>query len=143
VDEMRRPACEGSPVSEQKGPHEPHGYWTRHYMSWLECPGWTRQEADAADLAGRVSEIARNAWTAPGLPPALPPGIRLECRPLVFHALQQLFVPSFAEFTASLRTGEDIMKPQIPVMVTAGMTRGQWRITADEGQIAEGTVHDG
>lgn len=138
MDEMRRPACEGSPADERKGPHEPHGYWTRHYMSWMECPGWTRQEDDATALADRVSQVAReHAW-----PLKMPAGIRLECHPLVFHALRQLFVPSFAEFTASLATGEDMMKPQIPVTVTAGMERGRWRITADDGQIAEGTVHD-
>lgn len=138
MDEMRRPACEGSPTDERKGPHEPHGYWTRHYMSWLECPGWTRQEDDATAPADRISQIAREAaW-----PLKMPAGIRLECHPLVFRALQQLFVPSFADFTASLATGEDMMKPQIPLVVTAGMARGQWRITADDGQIAEGTVHD-
>ena len=139
MDEMRRPACEGSPTDERKGPHEPHGYWTRHCMSWLECPGWTRREADVTDLADRMSEIAReNAW-----PLAMPPGIRLECHPLVLHALTQLFVPSFATFAASLRTGEDMMKQQIPVTVMPGLERGQWRITADDGQVAEGTVRDG
>lgn len=139
MGEMRRPACEGSPVSEQKGPHEAHGYWTRHYMSWQECPGWTQQEADATALAERVSQIAREAlW-----PMRLPAGIRLECHPLVYRALTQLFIPSYAEFTASLATGEDVFKPQIPLVVTAGMERGQWRITADDGPIAEGTVRDG
>jgi hypothetical protein len=138
VDEMRRPACEGSPADERKGPHDPHGYWTRHCMSWLECPGWTRQEDDATALAEQMNQVAREAmW-----PMRLPAGIRLECHPLVLHALQRLFVPSFADFTAILATGEDIMKPQIPVMVTPGMERGQWRITADDGQVAEGTVRD-
>lgn len=42
-----------------------------------------------------------------------------------------------------LNTGEDAGKPQIPVVVTTGMERGQWRITADDGLIAEGTVSDG
>lgn len=101
--------------------------------------GWTHQEADATDLAARLDQVAReNAW-----PLSLPPGIKLECHPLVPHVLQQLFIPSYAEFSASLATGEDVLKPQIPVVVTPGWGRGQWRITADDGLIAEGTVRDG
>lgn len=139
MDEMRGPACEGSPADERKGAHDPHGYWTRHWGAWAECPGWTRCEADATELAGQLSQIAREAmW-----PAALPPGIRLECHPFASHALRQLFIPSLNDFTASLATGEDMMRPQIPLVVTAGLGRGQWRITAGGGLIAEGTVRDG
>lgn len=90
-------------------------------------------------LADRLDQVARDH-----LPPLkMPAGIRLECHPLVVRELQMQFIPSFAEFSASLATGEDPVRPQIPVTVTAGMGRGQWRITADGGLIAEGVIDGG
>ncbi len=130
--DRRKPLCRNDEV------HGPHGYWAHGYTSWNECPGWSEHDADTTVLADRLDQVAREAaW-----PLKMPPGIRLECHPAVVHALQQLFIPFYGEFTASLNTGEDMMKPQIPVVVMAGMTGGQWRIVADDGQIAEGVVRN-
>ena len=87
-------------------------------------------------LADRLNQIARESlW-----PRRLPAGIRLECHPSVITPLRDL---NDGEFTSSLSTGENALKPQIPVVVTAAMTAGQWRITADGGLIAEGVVTGG
>ena len=131
--DRRKPLCRNDAV------HGSHGYWTHSYTSWNECPGWSEQEADTAALAGRLDQVAREAaWSL-----RMSAGIRLECHPSVPYALQQFFIPSYSEFAASLKTGEDMMKPQLPVVVTAGMTVGQWRIVADDGQIAEGAIRHG
>lgn len=150
MGEMRRPACEGSWSSERKGPHEPHGYWKGRYEAWLDCPGWTQQEDDATALSMRLNQVARDAWRQPPPGPDLPPGIRLECHPLVPAVLEQLFIPSYGEFVTSLADarlgGPGIahwVQPRIPVLVVQGMTRGQWRLTTDDGLVAEGTVRDG
>lgn len=79
-----------------------------------------------------------HAW-----PLALPAGIRLECHPSVLAGLRQATVPSYSEFAGSLATGEDLLKPQVPVMVTEGMQRGGWRLAADDGIIDEGTIREG
>lgn len=133
--------------------HDPHPYWAYSASDFgphgADCPGWLGQDADATDLANRLDQVARDAWRPPPLPHDLPPGIRLECHPLVPHVLEQLFIPSYGEFVTSLADAQlggpgiaHWVKPQIPVLVIAGMERGQWRITADAGLIAEGTVHD-
>lgn len=101
------------------------------------CPGWSEREDDAAALVMRLDQVAIDHEFR------LPPGMRVECHPLVYRGLQDLFIPSCDEFVTSMHTGEEVFKPQVPVMITAGMERGQWRIVADEGQIAEGVVRDG
>jgi hypothetical protein len=139
--DRRKPGCQGASYGTDysAAPHGAHEFLASRYAEPGECYGWTQQEGDASTLADRLDQVARDN----ARPLKMPPGIRLECHPLVVHVLQQLFVPSYGEFTASLSTGEDMMKPQIPVVVTAGMGRGQWRITADDGLIAEGAVRDG
>lgn len=134
--------------------HEPHRTWVPDHSDFygrqvVDCPGWDGQDADASDLADRLDEVARDAWRPAPLQHGLPPGIRLECHPLVPHVLEQLFIPSYGEFVTSLADarlgGPGVahwLKPQIPVLVIQGMERGQWRITADGGLIAEGTVRD-
>jgi hypothetical protein len=121
-------------------PHGGHEFFPhRQSGEAVRCPGWTQQEADATWLASRLDQVARDAvW-----PMRLPAGVRLECHPAVPSALQQLYVPGLAEFTASLNTGEDLLKPQIPVMVLANLPHGWWRIIGDDGQIDEGVVRDG
>lgn len=134
--DRRKPLCGSAGPYGNRGVHGPHSFWSHGYTAWTECPGWSEQDADATVLADRLDEVARDhAW-----PLKMPPGIRLECHPLVPHVLHNLFVPSYAEFVSSLRTGEDALKPQIPVAVTAGMEAGQWRIVTDDGLIAEGVV---
>jgi hypothetical protein len=114
----REPLC-GNP-----GAHAPHP---------PACPGWRQRDADATALAERLDQVARSS---------LPPGMRLECHPSVITPLRDLHVPEPGEFTPHLAvaTGENAAKPQIPVVVVPGMERGQWRITADDGLVAEGTV---
>lgn len=115
------------------------------WSTTVECPGWSERDDDAAALVIRLDQVGRDAgypfgdWQA-----KMPPGVRVECHPLVVAALRELMIPSYQEFISSLTTGaaEDLFKPQVPVVVTAGMERGQWRITADDGLIAEGTVND-
>lgn len=138
--DRRKPACRGAACWTDKSAevHGPHEFFPWQHAEAASCPGWTEGDAGATVLADRLDQVGREAaW-----PMQLPPGIRLECHPSVPHALQQLFIPSYAEFVSSLNTGEDAVKPQIPVVVTAGMTTGQWRITADDGLIAEGFVRD-
>jgi hypothetical protein len=130
----REPLC-GNPEA-----HAPHGSPVPGKTFLRVCPGWCQRDADAAALAERLDQIARDSlWLL-----TLPPGIRLECHPSVLNPLRDLYVPGPADFTpdAAAMTGENVAKPQVPVVVTAGMGRGHWRITADEGQIAEGTVRD-
>lgn len=139
--ERRKPACRGAIYGTDKSAavHGSHEFFPFRFAEASGCPGWTEREAGATALADRLDRVAReHTW-----PLKMPPGIRLECHPSVPHALQQLFIPSYAEFVSSLNTGEDMLKPQIPVVVTAGMTAGQWRIVADDGPIAEGVVRDG
>lgn len=140
--ERRNPACRGAAygTDQSAAAHGPHGFFPwRMSDGAIPCPGWTEREAGATVLADRLDQVARDHWW----PLSMPPGIRLECHPLVPHALQQIFIPSYNEFVSSLSTGEDLVKPQMPIVVTPGMERGQWRITADDGLIAEGVVSDG
>ena len=140
--ERRNPACRGAAYGTDQSAtvHGPHDFFPWMMSDGtVPCPGWTRRDASATELAERLDQVARDHWP----PLSMPPGIRLECDHLVVHALQQLFLPSYDEFVSSLSTGEDVMKPQMPVVVTPGMGRGQWRITADDGLIAEGVVGDG
>lgn len=100
------------------------------------CPGWCQRDADVTALADRLDQIAReSSW-----PMRMPAGIRLECHPSVIAPLRDLNDDGFA---SSLSTGENALKPQIPVVVMAAMPAGQWLITADGGLIADGVVHDG
>jgi hypothetical protein len=130
----REPLC-GNPEA-----HAPHGSPVPGKTFLMVCPGWCQRDADATALAERLDQAARDSlW-----PLALPAGMRLECHPSVVTPLRDLYVPERDEFTPHLAvvTGEDVAKPQIPVVVVPGMERGQWRITADDGPIAEGTVRD-
>lgn len=140
----RRPPC-GNPQA-----HAPHGRPVPGETFLEVCPGWCQRDADATALADRLDQIARESlW-----PRRLPAGIRMECHPSVIGPLRNLneSAPSVngplrglfdAEFAASLKTGEDAGNPQIPVVVMAGMTAGQWLITADDGLIADGVVTGG
>lgn len=130
--ELARPLCRNTKA------HPAHGFWAHGYTVWNECPGQSEHDADITVLAERMSGIARDAaW-----PLRMPAGIRLECHPSVFADLRLMFVPDYAEFTASLATGEDLFKPQIPVVVTAGMGRGAWRLAGDGGTIDQGTIRE-
>lgn len=137
--EKLKPQCRGGHYGTDlsAAPHGAHSYCPFAETEAVECRGWAQQEADAVALARRLDRVALDY----AYPLQMPQGIRLECHPLVPHALMQVCIPSYAEFTAGLKTGE-VPKPSIPVVVTA-MERGQWRITADDGLIAEGTVRDG
>lgn len=149
--ERRKPDCLGGlhGTDHSAAAHVSHQFFPYQLGGWgtaAECPGWSERDDDAAALSIRLDQVARDAgYPFDGWQRKMPPGIRLECHPLVPAALQQLFIPSYAEFTASLNLGvaEDLMKPQIPVVVTAGMERGAWRIAADDGLIVEGTVSNG
>lgn len=111
--ERRKPACRGAAYGDQsKTVHAPHGYFPWQMSEPVECPGWTEMDAGTTVLADRLDQLARESlW-----PRALPLGARLECHPLVRHALRQLFISGFAEFVSSLNTGEDMLKPQIPLV---------------------------
>jgi hypothetical protein len=126
----RRPPC-GKPEA-----HAPHGSRPDGQTFVSVCPGWCRRDADVTALADCLDQIARESrW-----PMRLPAGIRMECHPSVIGPLRDL---NDDEFAPSLSVGENALKPQIPVVVMAGMTAGQWLITADDGPIAEGVVRDG
>ncbi len=140
--DRREPACRGAAYDTDHSAtvHVSHEFFPyRMSAGPLPCPGWSAREDDAAALAMRLDRVALDhAW-----PLTMPPGIRLECHPSVPHALMQLYIPSYDDFMSALNTGEDPVKPRIPVVVTAGMAAGEWRITADDGLIAEGVVRDG
>jgi hypothetical protein len=125
----RRAACWPShPASHV--PHEPHGHRGRI------CPGWSQEDADGTLLAERLDRLARDhAW-----PKELPAGVRLECHPVAFLVLQALDGAPDAEIAAPVYTGEVTARRQIPVIAAAGMARGAWRITADDGVIDEGVI---
>jgi len=119
--------------------HGTHGFWTTGYAAWNECTGWTVAEVAATELIEQLNQVAREHYP----PFKMPEGIRLECHPAVTYWLTNMFIPGYAEFVSSLRTGEDLLKPQIPVMHCAAMERGAWRIVhGDRGEhlIAEGVI---
>lgn len=149
--ERRKPDCLGGlhGTDHSAAAHVSHQFFPYQLGGWgtaVECPGWSECDDDAAALTVRLDQVARDAgYPFDGWQRKMPHGIRVECHPLVYRALQNLMIPSYQEFVSSLNkgAGEDWFKPQVPIMVTAGMERGQWQITADDGPIAEGTVHDG
>jgi hypothetical protein len=133
--DQRRSACRNPQA------HAAHGFHTAGYAAWIECPGWTDAEAATTDLIERLNQVAREHCP----PLKMPEGIRLECHPLVGYALSNMFIPGYAEFVSSLQAGDNLLKPQIPVMHSPAMERGAWRIVhGDRGQhlIAEGVIPD-
>jgi hypothetical protein len=126
----RKPPC-GNPQA-----HAPHGRPVPGETFLEVCPGWCQRDADVTALADCLDQIARESlW-----PMRLPVGIRLECHPSVIAPLRELNDDPLA---SGLSADVDALKPQIPVVVMAGMTAGQWLITADDGPVAEGMVRDG
>jgi hypothetical protein len=138
VDRVR-PQCRGGyyTTDQSSTAHGPHEYFPDPYGGTNGCRGWTQADAGATALAERLDRVCRDAaW-----PVGLPPGARLECHPSVARALSQLYVPSYAEFTASLAAaGEAPLIPQMPVVNARDLADGQWRITSDSGLIAEGNI---
>jgi hypothetical protein len=120
---LRIPACKGSPSGEITGPHDPHGYWTRHWMSWLECPGWTEGEANATAAA---EEIRAHA----GLHPE-PGNARFEAHPGVLADMRRLLVLDYP--------GKgDVIGHQVTALygvplVAAPLGPGEWRMVAGVG----------
>jgi hypothetical protein len=129
--ELVKPVCRN--ISE----HPAHSFWSHGYTVWNECPGQTAQDADTAALAEQLTGLAvDHAW-----PMALPAGTRLECHPLVPLLLTRIVVPSYAEFSTSLHTGEVTPKTYIPVVVRDGMDRGAWELVSDDtGLMDQGVI---
>jgi hypothetical protein len=80
-----KPPCRKSDLS-VSGPHGPHGYWSRHYVFWRECPGW---------------EPSEPPLTAPEPSPvlALPPAVIL---PVTGMTAMADFEAGVARFSATL-----------------------------------------
>jgi hypothetical protein len=98
-------------------------------MDGSHCPGWTEAEAGTANLISHLN------WAADAvLRGYLPDGLRLECHPSAPYALMRMVIPGYAVFVS----GAEPWKPQFPVVVSAEMKPGQWRLV-----IADGEIHDG
>lgn len=127
--ERVRPPCRNAAEA-----HEAHGFHSHGYAFWNECPGWSHAEADTSALMDVLDSYARDHRLVP-----VDDGIRLECHPLVPYMLMRMTIPDFREFVA----GENFAKPQIPVVVSAAMDRGAWRLVfGDRTLVSEGALRE-
>jgi len=127
---LRKATCRGAAYGTDysAAAHGAHEFFPSRWAEAVTCYGWT--EAEAA--AEAVVEQVRTA----------PDGATLEAHPGVLAGISQLLTPDFpGEDDAGI--GHQVTRLFGVELTAAPVERGQWRITADDGLIAEGTVRDG
>jgi hypothetical protein len=132
MTEVRRAPCRGAwyTTDESATAHGPHGFFPLEWGEAASCPGWTDEEAGAVAL---VDQMIR-------ADPSLP-GLAAQCHPAVQHALVQVVIPDFADFADGERWPQPIqMLFGVPIEFTTAVERGTWKLTSDEGPIADGTT---
>lgn len=123
---LRKAACLGAAYGTDysAAAHSAHEFFPHTWMATTPCYGWTEAEAEAAAV---VEEIR----TAPD-------GARLEAHPGIIAGISQLLTPDYpGEDDAGI--GHQVTRLFGVALTTAPLERGQWRITAAGGLVAEGT----
>lgn len=126
---LRKATCRGAvyETDYSAAAHGAHEFFPHAWAGAVTCYGWTEAEAEAA----AVVEQVRSA----------PDGAVLEAHPAVLAGISQLLAPDFPG-EDDARIGHQVTRLFGVKLTPAPLERGQWRITADEGQAAEGTVRD-
>jgi hypothetical protein len=126
---LRKAMCRGAAYGTDysAAAHSAHEFFPFHWAEAVTCYGWTEAEAEAT----AVVEQVRTA----------PDGARLEAHPGILAGISQLLTPDFpGEDDAGI--GHQVTRLFGVALTLAPLERGQWRIVADDGQVAEGTVRD-
>lgn len=127
---LRKADCRGAAYGTDysAAAHSAHGFFPHQWAEALACGGWTEAEANAAMVVEQVRQAPDKAT--------------LEAHPAVIAGISQLLTPDFpGEDDAGI--GHQVTRLFGVALKAAPLERGQWRITADDGLVAEGTVRDG